>query len=83
MFLIKLVNRMKSLLKRCIFFAMDCLRSKNKYCLICQNRVGDFYPSGIAEDVFKLHHIVGGGIGNIVFVLIVDALTGSVGSITY
>jgi len=33
----------------------------NKYCIVCGNRPDEFLPSGIEEDLFKQHHVIGGG----------------------
>lgn len=33
----------------------------NKYCITCENNLGEFLPAGIEADIFKYHHIIGGG----------------------
>lgn len=32
-----------------------------KYCIICGNNFDTFLPAGIDEEIFKQHHIIGGG----------------------
>lgn len=32
-----------------------------RYCIVCENKVEEFYPYGIDIDLYKNHHIIGGG----------------------
>lgn len=41
--------------------SVDLMRKRDKYCLVCGHKVGKFLPSGIQEEVFTNHHIIGGG----------------------
>lgn len=33
----------------------------NKFCILCENKLNKFLPSGIDEEIFKKHYIIGGG----------------------
>lgn len=32
-----------------------------KHCIVCKNNPSEFLPGGIEEEIFKQHHIIGGG----------------------
>ena len=43
------------------FIRDNLLATGDKYCNVCGNSVKAFLPLGIKEDLFKQHHIIGGG----------------------
>lgn len=39
-------------------------KSGRKKCIICKNKFDEFQPSGIKQEIFERHHIIGGGYRN-------------------
>lgn len=63
----------ESIIYDCSSFINDNLLKRKKYilsssgekhCILCGNDVNEFLPAGIEEDIFKQHHIIGGGYRN-------------------
>ena len=57
-FVLRCLRRLKRIAPICA----DLTRKRKKFCVICGHKVGKFLPSGINEEIFSHHHIIGGGL---------------------
>lgn len=47
---------------RCAYVCCDIFRKKNRYCIICSHKAGKFLSAGELGEIFRKHHIIGGGL---------------------